>query len=281
VQAIDWDAMPQRTRVNISMLRAVRDKLPPGRYVMMCSLYDHLGGHPLPLSKMRTQSVFESKKTKEVTQCEQTTPVQFPADPEAVNSTVEMHFDCDLHFVCPSKHAVRPSMVLLFEAVLLTQVEDVVVGWGAFPLCDALFNIARGSFKTPLLRGAVDLSIDKYSAFTRRYMDDIDAWLVNLYFSVQPADRITAAGVREHELELLYTSRLLGHPPRQSEATSRAARLRGGSCAPPLALSVPCPCRWQRAHAAQTQAARRRAPRAPRARRTPRRPTRAVCERRR
>lgn len=221
---IDWDAMPQRVRVGIKMIRAVREKLPTGDYVCMCTIFDHLGGHPLPMSKMRQESMFAKKKVGgDEVQCEQTVPIRFPVDLTAVNARVEMKFDSDLHFVCPARDAIRPSMVFIFEIVLLAPGEDVVVGWGCFPLCDSFFNIVKGSFKMPLLRGPVDLSIDKHEVFMKRYMDDIDSWLVNMYITVQPEDRITATGVREHDTELQHSSRVLGYPTRRTK-TPRTGR---------------------------------------------------------
>jgi hypothetical protein len=224
---INWDATPQRVRVSVKMLRAVCDKLPHGRYTVMASLFDHMGGHPLPMWRMQLPSMFgKQRRDHNETQCEQSTPIVFPADASHVNSTVEMHFDCDLHFVCPSSDAVRPSMCFVFELVLLTPGEDVVVGWGVFPLCNAEFKIVRGAFKTPMLRGPVDLSVDKHETFTRRYMQDVDNWLANLYFAVFPEDRITATGEREHETEIRHTSELLGHPSRDMSAVTHRAPAR-------------------------------------------------------
>lgn len=49
--------------------------------------------------------------------------------------------------VLPSKAALKPGMVIMFELYLLrgsVVTTDRVVGWGCFPICDAQFEVIEG-----------------------------------------------------------------------------------------------------------------------------------------
>lgn len=45
---VEWRGLPQPVEVRFDMVRAVKDKLPPGKYVMLCQLYDRLGECAFP-----------------------------------------------------------------------------------------------------------------------------------------------------------------------------------------------------------------------------------------
>jgi hypothetical protein len=49
---IEWHKLPQPIEIRISRLRAVKNKLPSGRYVLLVTLYDRLGGNPLRWTKV-------------------------------------------------------------------------------------------------------------------------------------------------------------------------------------------------------------------------------------
>ena len=44
---VKWDRVPQPIAIDIKLMRAVRDRLPNGRYVFLVTLYDRIGGSPL------------------------------------------------------------------------------------------------------------------------------------------------------------------------------------------------------------------------------------------
>jgi len=44
---VRWDRVPQPVALDIRLMRAVRDRLPNGRYVFLVTLYDRMGGSPL------------------------------------------------------------------------------------------------------------------------------------------------------------------------------------------------------------------------------------------
>ena len=77
----------------------------------------------------------------------------------------ELKIEQSVFTVAPSKVDLKPGMTLTFELFLLRGAQsptDVSVAWGAFPICDANFEIISGKFKTPLLRGHMDSQIDRY-----------------------------------------------------------------------------------------------------------------------
>lgn len=51
-------------------------------------------------------------------------------------------------------------------------------------MCNKNFEIIRGKFKLPLLRGFIDDRITKHSTIERILSSDVDHWLANLYIDV-------------------------------------------------------------------------------------------------
>ncbi|RYG42690.1 hypothetical protein EON68_01515 [archaeon] len=49
---VEWHKLPQPVEFRISRLRAVKNKLSAGRYVLLVTLYDRLGGNPLRWKKI-------------------------------------------------------------------------------------------------------------------------------------------------------------------------------------------------------------------------------------
>jgi hypothetical protein len=49
---IEWNKLPQPVEFRVHKLRAVKNKLPSGRYVLLVTLYDRLGGNPMRWTKM-------------------------------------------------------------------------------------------------------------------------------------------------------------------------------------------------------------------------------------
>lgn len=50
---VDDAHAPQPVQLHIEMLRSVKEKLPRGEYVLLVSLYDRLGGHPVRWSNLK------------------------------------------------------------------------------------------------------------------------------------------------------------------------------------------------------------------------------------
>ena len=105
------------------------------------------------------------------------------------------YFDYDLVYedsICvliPPQEQLESATVLQFELILLesaTVPKDYCVGWGAFPVCNSEFNVNVGRFKCPLLFGAVKPNLDKFVRMEEQWIKDLDKWLCNLYFEIEP-----------------------------------------------------------------------------------------------
>ena len=86
--SIEWERAPQPVALHLNCLRAVRDKLPRGSYVMHVSLYDHLAGNALQWSKL------EHERWNDVTSV-----VEHGGD----HRDVEISLDQSLRLVLPSQ----------------------------------------------------------------------------------------------------------------------------------------------------------------------------------
>ncbi|XP_068706194.1 uncharacterized protein [Montipora foliosa] len=198
---VDWNRTPQPIQIKLNCLRGVKDKLPAGRYVLMVSLYDRLGGHVLKWSNLKGQQWGGA-----------TLPLQH--DGEFFN--IEIKIDQSVFTVCPSRPDVRPGMILVFELFILrgsVTPTDRVVGWGCFPICDGEFNIVDGKYKAPFLRGDMDPHIDKHEKIEELMAEDLENWLCNLYFEIVKLPRYMA-GQKEYEVELQFSSGILSYPSR-------------------------------------------------------------------
>ncbi|XP_038052469.1 uncharacterized protein LOC119725181 [Patiria miniata] len=202
---VDWNRAPQPIQIKLKCLRGVKDKLPSGRYILMVSLYDRIGGHVLRWSSLRGQEWGGAT---------------LPMNHEGRFHNVEIKIDQSLFTVCPSKPSIRPGMMLQFELFLargsLLPV-DKVVAWGVFPICDGQFNIIQGKYVTPMLRGEADPQMDRHETIEKLMASDIDHWLSNLYFEVVKLPRYIA-GHKEYEVELQFSSNLLSYPDRTRTA---------------------------------------------------------------
>jgi len=201
---IDWDRAPQPLQIKLDSIRGLKDRVPRGRYVLLATLYDRLGGHIMRWSRMQGQ---------------EWNGATLPTAHEGTYKDVELKFDQSLFCVVPSRIEVLPGMVIAFELYRLKQdheQNDQVLGWGAFPFCDTEFNIIDGRFKVPMLKGVMDWRITEHDAYERRIKEDIDAWIGNLYFELVRCPRYVG-DQKEFEVELQHTSGLLGYPSRPED----------------------------------------------------------------
>ncbi|XP_035825164.1 uncharacterized protein LOC101851493 [Aplysia californica] len=198
---VDWNKTPQPVQVKLKCLRGIKDKCPAGRYVLMVSLYNRIGGHAMRWSKLKGQ---------------QWGCATLPLFHEGNFYNTEMKLDQSLFTVLPPKLSLRPGMVLVFELFLLrgsVVSTDHVVAWGAFPICDGQFDIVEGRYHCPFLRGPMDSDIDKHEKIEELIASDLDHWMCNLYFEIIRLPRYFA-GQKEYEVELQFSSGLTGHPDR-------------------------------------------------------------------
>lgn len=258
--AIEWDALPQPLELRLGLIRGVKSKLPPGRYVLLATLYDRLGGKPLRWTRTALGSGAAAGAG-----AGGKGPGAFTPRPAATTPVRHRgrHFDTDLvldqciYTTAPSQRDLRPGAALVFELFLLAgrrSPVDAVVGWGALPVCDRDFRLPCGKFRLPCLRGAPDLSLDRWDALEARVASDLDSWLGNLYLEAVPLPRDVPRGFvssllskggkggassgpgNEYQVEVAFTSALLRvrgevRAPARPVAASKRLLLTGSSAA--------------------------------------------------
>ncbi|EGD74627.1 hypothetical protein PTSG_05991 [Salpingoeca rosetta] len=202
---IDWSQAPQPVQIMLACIRGLRDKCASGRLVLSVSMYDRLGGHLMRWSRLPGQEW-----------CGNTLPFKH----DARFFSIETDVNQSVFTVCPPEARIKPSMVFVFELFILKNDGtpfDRALAWGVFPMINSEFELVSGKFKVPMHRGDMDPSVITHAEIEKRLARDLDSWLCNLYFTVSRLPRYTS-GQREYEVELQYTSSLLGHPERDVPA---------------------------------------------------------------
>ena len=196
---VEWSAEPRPVEVRAHLLRAVRDKLPAGRYSLLLTMHDRLGGCPLAWSRKDSGATILGQR------------------PSATRPQVhrgryydgELRIEQSMFALCPSDVKLHPSNVFIFELYRIgdsVDKKDTVVGWGVLPMCDGYFSVVKGCFKVPLLKGPVDRTIDLHRAFEDLYRQDLSRWLANIYVEVRylPRKTLDAAGLPSSEYDIEY-----------------------------------------------------------------------------
>ncbi|KAG9395772.1 hypothetical protein J8273_2684 [Carpediemonas membranifera] len=194
---VEWDQTPQPLRMKIRRLRAVRDKLGPGKYVISVTLMDRLGGQALEWKNLTRSTELWTATTKYI---EHTGSV--------FHST--MVVGQEVYVACPARKELRPSMCWLFELYRLKDGRqthtDEVVGWGVLPVADARSRYVHGSLRVPLLRGPVETKIKRWTKVRQLLADDLTNWLCNLYVGIEVLPRYLE-GQREYQSTLDLTDK--------------------------------------------------------------------------
>jgi hypothetical protein len=205
--------MPQPIEVRAHMVRDVKDKLPKGRYVLLLSMADRLGGRPLQWTKLAEGYGMGAHPAA-------TRPVHHSGR----YSDRELRVEQSMFQLCPSKRSIRPSnifIVELFQLVGPRNAMDRVVAWGVLPMCDSKLRMVRGKFKIPLLRGDVDPSIRLYSQLEHQLSTDLSCWMANLYLEVRALPRRSRGpqAPTEFDVEYDHVNKILRLP--ETESTQR------------------------------------------------------------
>lgn len=175
---VEWHKIPQPVHIRCYLMRAIKDKLPLGHYCILVTLYDRLGGHPLTWSVLG-----DDTRQRSVTK---------PYFHKGRFFDTEWHINQDVVSICPSPEDLRPANVFIFELYLLQgkySSHDQVVGWSCLPMTSPNFEIVRGQFRIPFLRGEMDLSLDKSEDIEALYRADLSSWLGNFYVEISPLPR--------------------------------------------------------------------------------------------
>lgn len=205
VFSVRWDRVPQPVALDIRLMRAVRDRLPNGRYVFLVSLYDRVGGSPL----FWTEAGLNGSS------------VGLPGATDPIRHKGR-YYDVDTHVhqtaytVCPAQRDVKPTLTYVLEVFQLGTGKwpDRVVAWTVLPAVDISCNYTVGKFRLPLLRGPIDPDLDLYSRFEEAYTSDLDRWLCNVYVEIHLESKESLSGdgsilLRNQEIVSDFTSRLL------------------------------------------------------------------------
>jgi hypothetical protein len=202
---VRWDRVPQPMAIDVKLMRAVRDRLPNGKYSVLVTLYDRIGGSPLHW----TEAGLNGHQ------------IGLPGATEPVRHKGR-YYDLDTHVaktcytVCPSRRDVKPTLTYVIELFQLGMGKwpDRVVAWSVLPAVDVASDYTTGKFRVPLLRGPVDANLDLYSKFEEAYTLDLDRWLCNLYLEIRLESKevITGDGttrLRNQEIEMDFAKQLL------------------------------------------------------------------------
>ena len=180
--------LPQPMALHVRCMRAVKEKLPMGRYVIVCTLYDSLGGAGLRWSNLDLREGWNDV----------TSPFQHGGRFDEIELTI----DQTIRVVVPCAAELVPSMALMFELVKLDDSGGgEVVGWGVSPACNAANDHISGKLKVPLLAGPIDHTLDKYSKIESCMSADLNRWLCNMYFEVEILQKMSEE-TRQQQYEL-------------------------------------------------------------------------------
>eukprot|EP01041_Mallomonas_annulata_P000103 gene103-145_t len=178
---INFSHAPLPIEMRIHLMRACKDKLESGHYVLMLTQFDRLGGSPLMWSKVGLYGIGPDKPAISRT---------FSHEGRYYNRTLRV--DDSVFALCPPKDLLKPSNVLVLELFRLadeSQPMDKVVAWTAIPMCNERFGVLEGKFKLPLLRGEHSPSIQHFRRMEGAMGADLSSWLCNVYIEIRHLPR--------------------------------------------------------------------------------------------
>jgi hypothetical protein len=219
--------------IRIRLMRAVKDKLQGGFYVMLVTLYDRLGGAPLVWTRVGSSQFVSpglaatqpfKHKGRYAGIAKQNTYVLIE---RTRYYDRELWIDQSVFVLGPPQARLQPSNCFIFELFELAGSRspvDRVCGWAALPASNDNFQYVEGRFRAPMLRGSTVKGIDQYLGIDRIISEDIQvkerkpetmrgligvvirqSWLCNLYVELRVlpcAMRSNGEVVQEYDLEL-------------------------------------------------------------------------------
>lgn len=79
-------------------------------------------------------------------------------------------------------------------------------------MVDSNFEIVQGRFKLPVLKGEINMHIDKYTTFENMYSNNLDNWLGNMYIEINHLPReqvLINKTVNEYDAEIAFNTEKL------------------------------------------------------------------------
>ena len=206
---VDWDkTQPIQVKLTCYPGVKVKHKIPGGRYVLIVSSYDCLGGHVMRGLNLKGQ---------------QWGGATLPIWHDGQFYDMAMPFDQSVSTGLPPRSGMKPGMILMFELLLLRGEllsSDMVVAWGTSPIADGQFDIIGGKFNCPMLHGEMDHRVEKHEKLAFVIAIDFNRWMCNLYFEIVKLPRFLA-GQKEYEVQLQFSSGILAYSDRDNTDEAR------------------------------------------------------------
>ena len=172
---VEWSLAPQQFSVNVTSLRGLRSKVRDGYYVLLCSVYDRVGGSCLRFST--------GERNKDCTAA--LPPLRFKGKSTAVDRYINKHVE----LMCPAPVLLHSHAVLIIELWRLKVGKydpvDTVVGFGYWPLVNKDFRVVEGKFKMPMLKGEAEETVDTFRMMFHSLESGLSYWLANVYFEIK------------------------------------------------------------------------------------------------
>ncbi|CUG92074.1 Hypothetical protein, putative [Bodo saltans] len=218
----DWDTFEQQVELRIMKIRGLKDKIPPGEYVLLVSKWDKLAGQPMQWThRIKNRSAYapcplhsEEKNTTIRSNCEICNGWcggTLPFTHDGSQRSFETGVNAKVFTFFPSRVTIKPYMALMFELVKLPQKrqgQSKIVGWGVMPCVDSGFSIINGKFRFPILRGEYSTYFSHHETVRKAISDDVENWLGNMYMEIFPHPR-EHFGRSEFQLHSEFTAHLL------------------------------------------------------------------------
>lgn len=233
--------LPQPMEFHFHFLRAVKNKLPKGKYRIMVSIYDKIGGKPIQL--------FDQPSSSDENYGLGSSGIGWlrPGITKLVShygkiSEKIVRFEDSAYCLCPNKLDLFTSNIFLIELIqcntnyndltsqnillnnsinsnngniatsakptnpnssyiknqkhtsnlLNTEYidefysKDRVVAWSVLPMFNDNYDILRGKFKLPMIRGEHSPIVSHFNDIEFLMKSNLNNWLCNLYFELKP-----------------------------------------------------------------------------------------------
>lgn len=202
---VKWSVCPQPIEMRVHVMRAVKNKLPKGSYVVMLTQYDRLGGRPLIWSVSGAYGISKDRPA---------TTRPFKHHGRFFDRLLKVE---DSTFaLCPPTERLKPGNVFIIELFQLATRRNPVnriVGWAALPMCTPQFSVVEGRFKLPILRGEHTPSVQHYRTIEHIIGDDLNSWLCNIYIEIKHLPKFftnsDGVSIDEYQIEFDYMKKLL------------------------------------------------------------------------
>jgi hypothetical protein len=202
---VQWTVAPQPVEMRVHVMRAVKNKLPKGSYVVMLTQYDRLGGRPLVWSVSGGYGIDKDRPA---------TTRPFKHHGRFFDRVLKV--EDSVFALCPPAERLKPGNVFILELFqLATRRNPVnrVIGWAALPMCTPQFSVVEGRFKLPILRGEHTPSIQHYRTIEHSIGEDLNNWLCNIYVEVKHLPKVfmnrDGTSMDEYQIEFNFMKKLL------------------------------------------------------------------------